>query len=63
MNGTSRDAEDKVLNRMCKAIGRSFQLESKEAKELAKKWARAWHDEYVKLSSMSHVEPDVMNRD
>ena len=50
MKRTADQAENDSLSRMCKAIGRGIPLKSKGAKEQANKWARAWHDKYVKLS-------------
>lgn len=61
MKKTIHEAEDAVLHRMCRAIGRGIQLESKEAKEQANKWARAWQDKYLKLSRLVEAQPRTLN--
>ena len=50
MKRTNHQAERAALSRMCSAIDRVVQLESKEAKAQANKWARAWQDKYLKLT-------------
>ena len=50
MKRTIHEAERAALLRMFGAIERVTQLESREAKEQANKWARAWQDKYLKLT-------------
>lgn len=56
MKRTAHQAERAALCRMCEAIERVIQLESKEAKEQANKWARAWQDKYLKLAWIHQTE-------
>jgi hypothetical protein len=56
MKRTIHQAECAAFSRMCGAVERVLQLESKAAKEQANKWARAWQDKYLKLAKASQGE-------
>lgn len=63
MKRTVYQTEDDSLSRMCKAIGRGIQLESKEAKEQANRWAQSWHDKYLKLSWVYRIGARTPNHE
>lgn len=63
MKRTLHQAEQAALSRMCKAVERVIQLESKEAKEQANKWARAWQDKYLTLTWSYSTEASALRHD
>jgi len=63
MKRTVHQAQNDALNRMGVAIERVSQRESKEDKERANQWARAWQKKYLKLSWVFQADKNIPNRD
>ena len=64
MKRTLHQAEQAALLRMCRAVERVIKLESREAKEQANRWARAWQDKYLTLTWwVYHADLNALRRD